>query len=326
MNTSEHIDIIIEKFISGQASEVEQQELLSWIEADTSNKRYYTEQKKIILSARSHSNTRDVNKAFDSVLSKIDTKSNKGRIIPLYYKIATIAAVFALMFGVWSLYTTTKQTSQIASIQYQSIDSISEYILADSSQVTLNENSQLTITEFSETSRNVALKGNAYFDIARDESKPFRIDVGFITVEVLGTAFDIKEDTTNNTIQVSVTRGKVRVTHKLNNSTVILTANESTLAVRNSNLSERKLDNDNFLAWKTRRLEFRNTALKDALPQINKIFNKELQIVSPDLAEIPLTARITDSSYNDLLTLFDLAFNIEVIETDSTVFLRQRGD
>ena len=85
-------------------------------------------------------------------------------------------------------------------------------LLPDSTQVWLNAGSTLDYPEhFDEATREVTLVGEAYFDVKHAAEHPFIIHTGQIQTTVLGTAFNINAYTDRSNIQVSVSRGKVKV-------------------------------------------------------------------------------------------------------------------
>jgi ferric-dicitrate binding protein FerR (iron transport regulator) len=85
-----------------------------------------------------------------------------------------------------------------------------QIVLPDGSTVVLHAGSTLDYpAAFPDSSREVSLKGEAYFDVRHDNKKPFIIHTGTVRTIVLGTAFNISSD--SNRITVSVTGGKVRV-------------------------------------------------------------------------------------------------------------------
>ncbi len=85
-----------------------------------------------------------------------------------------------------------------------------QIVLPDGSTVVLHAGSTLDYpSSFPENSREVSLKGEAYFDVKHDNKKPFIIHTGTVRTIVLGTAFNISSD--SNRVTVSVTGGKVRV-------------------------------------------------------------------------------------------------------------------
>ncbi len=89
---------------------------------------------------------------------------------------------------------------------------IKHITLADGSKISLEPFSALKYpTTFSETERKVFLKGEAFFDIERDETKPFLIYANETITKVLGTSFTIKAFEGQKTVEVDVKTGKVAV-------------------------------------------------------------------------------------------------------------------
>jgi ferric-dicitrate binding protein FerR (iron transport regulator) len=85
--------------------------------------------------------------------------------------------------------------------------------LPDHSAVTLNNQSRLCYSpNFSQGyAREVTLEGEAYFDITHDETHPFLIHTQGVTIQVLGTAFNVEAFTGQPAVVVTVKRGRVRV-------------------------------------------------------------------------------------------------------------------
>jgi ferric-dicitrate binding protein FerR (iron transport regulator) len=88
----------------------------------------------------------------------------------------------------------------------------SELVLADGSKVWLNAGSSLKYgANFNKKDREVILDGEAYFDIAKNKSKPFLVHTSKITLRVLGTAFNVKSYRDENTVETTLIRGAVNV-------------------------------------------------------------------------------------------------------------------
>ena len=88
-----------------------------------------------------------------------------------------------------------------------------EVILADGTKVWLNSASSLSYpTTFTGKNRQVLLKGEAYFEVAEDKNKPFKVSVADVQVEVLGTHFDVMAYEDENAIKTALLAGAVRVT------------------------------------------------------------------------------------------------------------------
>ena len=101
--------------------------------------------------------------------------------------------------------------------------------LADGSKIWLNADSKVQYPAlFNGSTREVYLNGEAFFDIAKNPSKPFIIHLSNGTVRVLGTSFNIKAYDNEPVVETSVATGKVAFIPKLKNNqradTVFLTA------------------------------------------------------------------------------------------------------
>ena len=95
--------------------------------------------------------------------------------------------------------------------------------LSDGSVITLNKRSSITYpSKFKGNTRAIALKGEAFFNVAPDKKKPFIISVNDVQVTVVGTSFNIKSE--NGNTEVVVETGIVRVTRS--GKTVELNAGE----------------------------------------------------------------------------------------------------
>jgi len=87
-----------------------------------------------------------------------------------------------------------------------------EVRLPDGSKVTLNQGSRLSYDPtFNQTRREVTLTGEAFFEVKRDETRPFVVYTGDLVTEVLGTSFWVKQNRRGKSVEVSVREGKVSV-------------------------------------------------------------------------------------------------------------------
>src|SRR4029078_631833 len=85
--------------------------------------------------------------------------------------------------------------------------------LPDGTQVWLNADSRIAYNEkFQGNLREVTLEGEAYFDVVRDEKRPFVIHTAAIDIKVLGTAFNVRSYANEKNTETSLIRGSIEVT------------------------------------------------------------------------------------------------------------------
>ncbi|MEZ4963296.1 MAG: FecR domain-containing protein [Saprospiraceae bacterium] len=175
--------------------------------------------------------------------------------------------------------------------------------LVDGSRVYLNANSRLTyFAAAGGKERRVKLEGEAFFDVARDESKPFVVETPSGEVTVLGTSFSVQERPDGTSIEVEVASGKVKLQPKGGGSHLILVKNEKGIFYKQENKLEKTVDPGlNDLAWHTRRLSFQNTSLKDALAAINRLYQVEVKTNNPATENCPLTVTFDQKNLDTVL-------------------------
>ena len=110
----------------------------------------------------------------------------------------SFAAIAALLFFRW----------QGAVTEYKAIDIVQSFTLKDGSRVTLAPGSTLVLRAH-RNPRAVSMSGKVYFEVAHDEAHPFTVDVPGARVQVLGTRFQVLQDSLGS--RVDVTSGRVRL-------------------------------------------------------------------------------------------------------------------
>ncbi len=197
----------------------------------------------------------DTEKAFKKVAQQVKRKQ-QTKVIPLFSSFRKIAAAVVLLIATVSVgyFVFNKVTENTVITASNTITKGKKVLLADGSVVWLNKNATLSYPKkFKNNRREVTLSGEAFFEIAKDKNRPFTVQMKTTNVTVLGTSFNIKEDSLQTL--VSVKTGKVRVKATKLNKSVVITPNE-TAKVSTDGLQYFKTKNKNYLAWKTGKFEF----------------------------------------------------------------------
>lgn len=225
--------------------------------------------------------------------------------VPYFAKIAASIAVFV---GIGIAFLLFYQESQWITIS--ATDTAKEYKLPDGSYVTLNKNSQLRVAKDLSEQRNVELAGEAFFDIERDEKRPFEVTVGALVVKVLGTSFNIKKR--REEIEVSVASGKVEVREKNNPSNRQLLAIGEAVFFSEKQKIEKRVSDPNANSWKTGAYSFDGTPVIDALRLIAENQNEEVRFTNPALiASCTITARFDKQSWAEILDELKLITSLQ---------------
>lgn len=298
----EQVYINMAKDVSGEATEAELRQLEEWLAANPQNRAEYERLKAIwgqsdsILSGPRF----DTGAAWERVSGKLQMeKSKKPNVISLPWVRYSLAAAAALLIGVFVI--GRFQANKIVTIA--AVDGNMDIQLPDDSHVVLRKGSTLTYPKsFEESERQVALKGEAFFEVTRNEQKPFIIDAQSAKVQVLGTSFDVKCSQAQATVVVKT--GKVQMSDNKTSASVILTPGEKG-TLKNGQLVEQSARVDNMLYWQTGVLKFSSIPFADILEELSQI--KDASIVfdsnmSEDQKKQLITISFEDMTLESMLT------------------------
>ena len=186
-------------------------------------------------------------------------------------------------------------------------------ILADGTTVHLNAGSKLTYpVRFAGKRRVVALEGEAYFDVVKDETRPFIVQTHLGEVTVLGTAFNINAYT-DTSVYTTLVHGKVQFSSS-SIGTIILSPGEQ--AVVSANGSEKRMvDLDEYVGWVDGRYVFNNRPLGEIMQTFERWYDIQVYYETPHLRDITYSGSLkrygTINSFLDALELTgDLTYKI----------------
>jgi transmembrane sensor len=140
-------------------------------------------------------------------------------------------------------------------------------VLSDGSKVWLNAASRLKFpVKFTGGSREVEVTGEAYFEIAKDKSKPFRVRFNNSTVEVLGTHFNVSAYKNDNVQAVTLLEGAVKVLNAV--SEVRMKPGEQARLSAANTINVKKVDVEEAVAWKNGYFSFADEDIKSIMKKL----------------------------------------------------------
>ncbi len=231
---------------------------------------------------------------------KEERKSFRSKALKYCIAAAAAAALFLTGAATSELLTGKRQETVLMA----SSENISSYTLPDGSKVWLNKNSWLTYNQrFGKKTRQVALKGEGYFEVNRDERRPFIVKMqNDLDIKVLGTTFNACNYPSLNKAEVILRSGSVQVSDNGRNEYVILkpnqkfTWNEGTAKISSVNAM-------NCCRWFEHRLVFDNVKLKDILENLSHKYQTEISLNVGNLADKHMSMTIRDESVEDILDI-----------------------
>lgn len=160
--------------------------------------------------------------------------------------------------------------------------------LPDGTDVWLNAASSITYpTAFAGRERTVTITGEAYFEVAKDRSKPFHVKVNDMDVEVFGTHFNINAYADEAAVKTTLLEGSVKVRQSANGNrqsaknteraVVLKPGQQAVMAAVNSRLTiDHSPDIDQVIAWKNGLFNFNKVSLQDVMKQISRWYDVDV--------------------------------------------------
>lgn len=275
------INKLLDRYLKGKASAFEQELVENWLltpdqEPSAWEQMAESDQKKWL------------KEVFDRVEATIDEK----KVVPLsapkkWWKnmvaVAAIITAFLVLFSLWPYLVQEFSTSSLVHLKMPA-DTKQQITLSDGSRVWVNAGSELKYTTvFKGNTREVYLRGEAYFDVKKDPKRPFIVHTGKLTTTVLGTAFNIKTDTENNEIKVTVTKGKVKVSKGKQTLALLIPDQQIVYHTASETYSKYTVDADKLVNWLPSDLFFDNVTFGDAAKILSKRFNVKIEFANEQI-------------------------------------------
>ena len=308
----------IAKFLKGEASLAEEQEIKQWIDSSIDNKNELDQLKSIWDSYEDKGSTfePELSKAWDKIESELET-SSKLRLSPWFYRVAAVL-VLGFGFGYFIFNETDSSVQEIASIESATINAentIQNVELPDGTVVTLNKGATIAYgVDFGSTDRKVELSGEAFFDVKRDEERPFIIKTASTTTQVLGTSFSVNPGV--NDVIVTVVSGKVSFESNDAGENVLLTKGEQGSYSRATKTIFESANEDlNFLSWKTGELIFEDASISKVVKDLERHYRISIELENNDISR--LTATFDNQSIDEVLGIISATLDIEAAKVSS---------
>ncbi len=156
----------------------------------------------------------------------------------------------------------------------------SDILLSDGTKVWLNAGSRLVFPQkFSGKIRKVFLKGEAFFDVAKNKDVPFIVSTENMNVTVLGTAFNVNSNESENELEVVLVEGSVSMKENkamnfLGNELLLKPNQKATYNKSSRNTQvESRVDVSYYISWKDGMLEFNRESIINVFKKLSQFYN-----------------------------------------------------
>ena len=288
----EEIDNLISKYLMGDIDTQSLKVLTEWSRESAENSLYVRNKIELWFSSGVAGSTTsfDKEKAFERFKARVEkatvAEKQKQRFVQsrsfrIFYRVA--AAIFIILLplaGYWGGMETVK--SGFSDIVVEApMGALTKLYLPDGTLVWLNAGSKITYSQgFGVENRNLALEGEGYFEVKRNEKVPFEIRTKELDLTVLGTKFNFRNYTDDEEVVVNLLEGKVRLKNELVASAdVYMSPNEKVVLSKESgHMVKTKINASNSNLWTKDELYFDELLLEDIAKQLSRSFNVKIEV------------------------------------------------
>ena len=238
-------------------------------------------------------------------------KKRQARILHFVY--GTVAAAAVVAFSLFAGYRYSEH--QKAGQQYELLCANGQQsllTLPDGTQVHLNSSSKLTYSSsYNSKDRVVALEGEAYFDVAHDEDKPFVVNAGEMSVQVLGTKFNVKAYEGDDEIEATLVEGKIQA-DVAGEEEILLPHERLCYNKASGKLQKTQVEEQvTLVPWLEDEIYFKHNTLKEIAVVLQRMYDIEVVFEDKEIETYSYTGYVRNTSLKNILELIASTSSIE---------------
>lgn len=321
---------IVEKFFINQTTPEETERVLKWFETP-GGKKYLQNRLDADAGLMDRRELREMVPELDSenlyrsIRHQISKKENVFSIKQtdrLGYIVKAAAAVLVIITASVFTIIQERQAAEEFAAQEPVIFQAEEgqhreITLGDGTEVRLNSNSEMIVSrDFMQGAREITLYGEAYFDVEHNPEQPFIVHANQSSIEVLGTAFNVRSVAGQDNVQVAVVEGSVSFfdTSRENDEQLSVILSKGQYGFMNINEQSIEVDNlavENYLAWKSGQFIFEDLTLQQVCTQLNRIYSVQCNFEDEGINSLYLTSNFSSESLDKTLEVIALSLDLE---------------
>ncbi len=251
----------------------------------------------------------------DAAWKRFATNQGIRHSFPMRRLIAGVAAMLLAVVGFGSLWLIQQSRPEWVVVTTLAGE-VKDVYLPDSTLLAMAEQSQIRYDkkQYGKERRAVEMNGKVFFRVQRDEARPFSVQTERTEVVVLGTVFQVTEQTAKQTA-LYVESGKVSfaATGHVGQEPVILTKGMSAVySVDTDEITVTEAEEPNILAWKTHRFTFDNTPLDRVIRELTECYQVRILSKATATPGLKLTASFDDMPLTDILFIINQTLDTEL--------------
>jgi ferric-dicitrate binding protein FerR (iron transport regulator) len=223
---------------------------------------------------------------------RLESKKRQKKISSLLqYAAVSLLLIASTFFLTRTMIMQSSATAEMNTL-YVPPGQRAQLTLHDGTQVWLNARSTLTYpARFNGKRREVSVVGEAYFDVAENRKRPFVVTTEQLTMEVLGTEFNVYSYPESGYTQTSLVEGSLRVCETGRKSQPVLLSPDQQVTYCDNGIKLEKLSNPEHLLWREGIYAFDNERLIDIIEKLQLYYDITITVEDPEIFNVRYTGK-----------------------------------
>lgn len=321
-----HIEELLPLYIEGKLSPEEKNIVEDWLEESEAHQQLFEDEKQLYRDTESWAVLESLDE--EEALAKVKRRFKQAKMKHLFLKLQRAAAVLfiPLLLGTIILAIKIKNEGTVNMLSIQTNPGMTATTtLPDGTVVILNSNSTLSYpSKFVGNTRNVSLKGEAYFSVTKDKEHPFLVGTSSTaSVKVYGTKFNVDAYPESQIIRATLEEGSIGMQYidkfQRECEKIIKPGEAIAYSTVSKDVQVTNTDVDAIISWKDNKLIFRNTSMKEVLNMLSKRFDIQFIVKNKNVYDIAFTGTLERQRLDKVLEFINLSSGIKFkYKTDKT--------
>ena len=311
---------LLYRFFKGNVSIEEGQAVKAWVKSSPENEQSFYKERELFDALVLHS---------QQYRPSASTSTSK---VPLYHKIrniglqsAAVAALALLCSYFFQEYKLNMDTTAMNTISVPE-GQRTNVVLPDGTIVWLNARTTMQYpVAFNKAKREIRLKGEAYFEVERNENKPFVVKTEKFDVEVLGTKFNVEAYPGIDKFETSLMHGSVKVTSQAYLSKSVTLKPDQKISLEKGVLKVTNIDDYDSYRWKEGLICFTDESFANIMEDFEKYYGIKIVIYNKSVLKSHFTGKFRQSDgidYAFRILQKNINFDYERDEEKSTIYIK----
>ncbi len=326
------LDILIGKYLNEELSAKEREELMAKVNEKPEYEAYFKEMHLLWETVEEVEDDFEVDTdvAWEAFEEKLDSQEEKETPVisfrPLLMRVA--AAVILLAVGSYLFWPFSEETVQTFVEHTSGVNETMEVNLPDGSMVLLNKRTTIAYTGDAEK-RELKLNGEAFFEIATDSLRPFKIFANDTETTVLGTSFNIRAYPDEDEVEIVVESGKVKFNEVMEQASPVFLkkGDQAVFKIAKKKIEQKEVVDPNTVAWKTKEFVFQNTPFKKVKEVIERYYDIHIKLENNALNDCGISSnrKFENPSREEMIEILRLLIKSEEAEIYKDTVLYKGG-